>query len=220
VPSVAGIVIAGGRSARFGGEVAAAALAGEALLVRAARRLQRSCAFVAVNARAGTEAESICRGEGLPVVHGARCDPPGPLAGVRAGLLWAKEQGAWALAVSPSDAPLLPEDLFARLVKAARSGPVMAETSQGHESLCAVWPVSALEAVTRALTIGAYPTTWLLLQHLRAIRIPFSFPEKFVHVRTREDLSNIARLLELEAFERARDRRGADSPVPGRSRAR
>ena len=56
-----------------------------------------------------------------------------------------------ALAVSPCDAPLLPEDLFTRLSTAAGSGAAMAETADGVQPLCAVWPVSALaDLVARA----------------------------------------------------------------------
>ncbi|HEY0340458.1 MAG TPA: NTP transferase domain-containing protein, partial [Steroidobacteraceae bacterium] len=48
--AVVGVVVAGGRSVRFGGEKAAAMLAGKPLLTWAAIRLARSCAAVAVNA--------------------------------------------------------------------------------------------------------------------------------------------------------------------------
>src|SRR5215475_10070255 len=117
--SVVGVVIAGGRSVRFGGEKAVAMLGGEPLLMWAVKRLQRNCSAVAVNARPGTEAEALARAEGLIVLHDAPGDPAGPLSGVKAGLAWARELGATALAVSPCDVPLLPDDLFARLISGA-----------------------------------------------------------------------------------------------------
>ena len=141
---VVGIVIAGGRSTRFGGEKAVAGLGDKPLLMWAVQRLQRSCEAVAVNARLGTEAESLARAEGLPLLYDAPGDATGPLSGVKAGLIWARERGARAIAVSPCDVPLLPDDLFARLTAAAGTGAAMAETSEGHQPLCAVWPVSAL----------------------------------------------------------------------------
>jgi molybdopterin-guanine dinucleotide biosynthesis protein A len=202
---VVGVVIAGGRSVRFGGEKAAAVLAGRPLLLWAARRLQGSCAAVAVNARPGTEAEALARAEGLPLLHDAAGDAAGPLAGVKAGLTWAQGQGAIALAVSPCDAPLLPEDLFVRLIRAAGSGPAMAETVEGHQPLCAVWPVSALQKVTEALAGGAHPPTWLMLESLGACRVRFQDPEAFANVNTREDLAAVAGRLEREAWAKARD---------------
>src|SRR6185437_13867650 len=138
---VLGVVIAGGRSVRFGGEKAVALLAGRPLLMWAVQRLQRSCAVVAVNARPGTEAEALARAENMPVLHDVAGDAAGPLSGVKVGLLWARELGARAIAVSPCDVPLLPDDLFARLIESAGSGGAsMAETPEGHQPLCAVWP--------------------------------------------------------------------------------
>jgi molybdenum cofactor guanylyltransferase len=189
---VLGVVIAGGRSVRFGGEKAVALLAGRPLLMWAVQRLQRSCAVVALNARPGTEAEALARTENLPVLHDVAGDAAGPLSGVKVGLLWAREQGARAIAVSPCDVPLLPDDLFARLIEAAGSGASMAETVEGHQPLCAVWPVSALEKVTQALEGGAHPATWRMLDSLGATRVRFPDAAAFANVNTRADLEAIA----------------------------
>jgi molybdenum cofactor guanylyltransferase len=195
---IAGIVLAGGRSVRFGGEKAAAPLAGTPLLMWAVRRLQRTCANVAVNTRPGTEAEALARGAGLPVLHDAAGDAAGPLAGVKVGLMWAREVGASALAVSPCDAPLLPDDLFARLSAAAGAGAAMAETADGPQPLCAVWPVSALAALTRALAGGAHPPTWRTLDSLGARRVRFESAEAFANLNTREELAAVAARFERE----------------------
>jgi molybdopterin-guanine dinucleotide biosynthesis protein A len=188
---VLGVVIAGGRSVRFGGEKAVALLAGRPLLMWAVQRLQRSCAVVAVNARPGTEAEALARTENLRVLHDVAGDAAGPLSGVKVGLLWARELGARAIAVSPCDVPLLPDDLFARLIEAAGSGASMAETVEGHQPLCAVWPVSALEKVTQALEGGAHPATWRMLDSLGATRVRFPDAAAFANVNTRADLEAI-----------------------------
>ena len=192
----AGVVLAGGRSVRFGGEKAAALLAGKPLLLWAAQRLQRSCTVVAINARPGSEAQGIAESAGLPVLHDLAGDAAGPLAGVRVGLAWAKEQGAPVLAVSPCDAPLLPEDLFARLLAAAGDAAAMAETSDGPQSLCAVWPVSALAALSEALAGGAHPATWRMLDSIGARRVRFERAEAFANLNTRADLAAVAERLE------------------------
>ena len=191
--AVAGMVVAGGRSIRFGGEKAVAVLHGQPLLVWAARRLQRACAAVAVNARPGTETEALARDEGLAILHDAPGDPDGPLAGVKAGLAWAAARGARALAVSPCDAPLLPEDLFVRLIEAAGEGAAMAVTDDGRQPLCAVWPVNALPFLTEALKEGAHPPTWRTLEALGAVQVRFDRPEAFANINTREDLEAAAR---------------------------
>ena len=188
----AGVVLAGGRSVRFGGEKAAALLAGKPLLLWAAQRLQRSCALVAINARPGSEAEGIAGAAGLPVLHDLAGDAAGPLAGVRVGLAWAKGRGARLLAVSPCDAPLLPDDLFARLLAAADGGAAMVETSDGPQPLCAVWPVSALAALSEALAGGAHPATWRMLDGIGARRVRFENGAAFANLNTRADLAAVA----------------------------
>lgn len=186
---VVGVVLAGGRSVRFGGEKAVALLGGRPLLAWAVERLRSICTEVAVNARPGSNAEGVARALGLPVLHDEAGDAPGPLAGVKAGLLWAEQQGARALAVSPCDAPLLPADLYVRLLAAAAGGAAMAETSDGRQPLCALWPVTALPAVRAALSDGAHPPTWQLLERLGARKVLFERAEDFANVNTRDDLA-------------------------------
>jgi molybdopterin-guanine dinucleotide biosynthesis protein A len=188
---VAGLVLSGGRSSRFGGEKAAALLAGRPLLAWAVERLRASCALVAVSARPGSEAETLAGG--LPVLHDRPDDPDGPLAGVRAGLAWARRIGAGALAVSPCDAPLLPDGLYPRLIAAAgEGGAAAAETVDGVQPLCAVWPVSALHRVEAAIAGGAHPPVRRLLEELGAARVRFDDAAAFANLNTREDLARIA----------------------------
>lgn len=190
-PFLAGVVIAGGRSTRFGGEKAVAPLHGLPLLLWAAQRLQRTCGAVAVNARPGSEAAALAAAQGYPVLPDAPGDPDGPLAGVKAGLRWAADRGARALAVSPCDVPALPVDLFARLFDAAGEGAAIAETAEGRQPLCAVWPVAALPRLEAALAGGNHPPTWRMLEELGAVKVHFANAGAFTNVNTREDLSRL-----------------------------
>jgi molybdopterin-guanine dinucleotide biosynthesis protein A len=189
--SVAGLVLAGGRSLRFHGEKAVAELDGRALLLLAADRLRRCCARVAVSAREGSEAEALAKATGLPTLHDAAGDAAGPLAGVKAGLIWAASVGARALAVSPCDAPLMPVDVFERLIERAAGGAAMAETADGPQPLCAVWPVTALQSVRDALAGGAHPPAWAVLEQLGAHKVRFAPPEAFANINTRADLAAV-----------------------------
>jgi molybdopterin-guanine dinucleotide biosynthesis protein A len=202
--AVFGIVIAGGRSIRFGGEKAVALLRGTPLLLWAVRRLQRSCSAVAVNARPETEAETLAPAEGLTVLHDEDGDASGPLAGVKVGLRWAQRFGASSLAVSPCDVPLMPEALFDALIKAAGAGAAMAETAEGDQPLCSLWPASSLPAVTAALAGGRHPATWRLLEQLGAKRVRFEPPEAFANINTRSELATLSGRLAVEAAERVR----------------
>ena len=189
--SVVGLVLAGGRSLRFGGEKAVALLEGRPLLAWAAERLESVCLDVAINVRAATEAESVAKALRLPTLYDAPGDALGPLAGVKAGLIWAEERGARVLAVSPCDAPLLPDDLYVRLLERSEGGAAMAETRDGPQPLCALWPITALPAVREALASGAHPPTWQMLERLGARKVSFDRPEAFANVNTREDLGAV-----------------------------
>lgn len=189
--AVAGLVLAGGRSVRFGGEKAVALLDGRPLLEWAAQRLRSVCDSVAVNVRPGTEAESVARALGLPTLYDEAGDALGPLAGVKVGLIWAEAQAARMLAVSPCDAPLLPPDLYARLLERAAGGAAMAETGDGRQPLCAVWPVAALPSLRAALAFGAHPPTWQVLEQLGAHKVRFEDSAAFANVNTRDDLAGL-----------------------------
>jgi molybdenum cofactor guanylyltransferase len=189
--STLGLVIAGGRSSRFGGEKAVAVLGERPLLLWAVERLARACIEVAVNARPGTQTEALARSEGLLVLADAPGAPDGPLSGVQAGLEWARGRGAAALAVSPCDVPGLPDDLYVRLVAAAGDGAAMAETSEGRQPLCAVWPAGALPQVTQALAGGAHPATWRMLEEVGAVKLRVDPPGAFANINTREELARV-----------------------------
>jgi molybdopterin-guanine dinucleotide biosynthesis protein A len=187
--AVVGLVLAGGRSVRFGGEKAVAHFDGRPLLAWAADRLRTVCRTVAINVRPGTEAESVTKALGLPALYDEAGDALGPLAGVKVGLIWAEEQGARTLAVSPCDAPILPDDLYVRLLEQTQGGAAMAETSDGRQPLCALWPVTALPAVREALADGAHPPTWQMLERIGAHKVWFDPPEAFANINTRDELA-------------------------------
>jgi molybdopterin-guanine dinucleotide biosynthesis protein A len=198
-----GIVIAGGRSTRFGGEKAVAELGGRPLLLWAVERLARACGQVAVNARPGTAAAALARKHGLALVADLPGDPDGPLAGVRAGLAWAAWLQGTSLAVSPCDVPGLPDGLYGQLGAAAgATGAAMAETAEGRQPLCSVWPVSALPRLTAALEGGEHPPTWRMLEELDAVKVRFDPPEAFANLNTREDLARFEAAFAQRGYQR------------------
>jgi molybdopterin-guanine dinucleotide biosynthesis protein A len=141
--------------------------------------------------RPATEAEAAAKALGFATLYDEAGDASGPLAGVKIGLIWAEQQGARALAVSPCDAPLLPDDLYVRLLGEAESGAAMAVTSDGRQPLCSLWPVTTLAHVRHALAGGAHPPTWQVLEQLGARKVMFDRPEQFANVNTRDDLARV-----------------------------
>lgn len=187
---IVAVILAGGRSSRFGAPKALAVLAGKPLIAHVAQALAGAAQIAVVGDAAAAEA------------IGAPClmDPPdvasGPLAGVRAGLEWALARSADWLCVAPCDAPLLPPDVAARLRDAAgdeRSA--CAETVTGDEPLISIWHVSQLPGLRAALADGAHPRVTALLS---AARLRLSSLEA-INVNTREDFARAEAVIVAKA---------------------
>jgi len=175
---VLGVVLAGGRSTRFGGDKALAEIGGESLLERAVKQLVCSCAEVTVTGR------DIQGGTGLP-------DWPrpgmGPLGGIAAGLRHARETGFDMVLTCGVDSVGLPEDLFDLLSPAPsfiRQQPVIG-----------LWPVTALLSV-EAILAGDGRHSMLAFAwsvNARAVRLD-SAP---ANINSPEDLAEVERRLGL-----------------------
>ena len=160
LPPVLGLVLAGGRSRRFGAEKAVALHGGRPMLDWSLEVLAAGCQTLAVNAPAGSGAADLAASRGLAVFGDAAGDPDGPLSGVLAGLVRARDQGAAWLATVPCDMPGLPVDLVARLVEAAGRGPgARLETTDGRQPLCALWSPGLIASLREALDRG-HPPVW------------------------------------------------------------
>lgn len=192
--ATAGLVLAGGRSSRFGGEKAAALLGGRPLLGLALGHLDRNCAAAAVSAAQGSEAEALARGWGVPVLHDPDGAPRGPLAGICAGLAWAQARGAAALAVLPCDLPSVPPDLFDRLLGAlqAGDGAAVARTADGLQSLCLVLRPAQHAPLAALLQAGEHPAVHAWLAAVGAREVFFPDAEGFANINTPEDLRRAA----------------------------
>jgi molybdopterin-guanine dinucleotide biosynthesis protein A len=203
---LAGLVIAGGRSRRFGGEKALAELAGTTLLDRACEagpprragpcpRLRQAGATVGVNAAAGSPVAEAVTTQGLALVSDCAGSPAGPLSGVLAGLAWAKGLGASGLLTLPCDTPLLPEDLIDRLkAAAAEGGCAVARTPDGVQSLCAFWNLALKADLQVALSAGHPPVHSFLEAHgCRFVDYPDA--SGFLNVNTPQDLAEAERRL-------------------------
>jgi molybdopterin-guanine dinucleotide biosynthesis protein A len=193
---IAGAIIAGGRSSRFGAEKAVATLAGRTLLEHAADKLRAVADRIAVNAPADSAAAALATRLGLPVVSDAPDDPEGPLAGIKSALAWAASEGATFLATAPCDTPLLPRELYPRLHKEIAGAAVaIAETADGPHALCGLWRVSALPELVAILAEGRHPPVRDALAALGVIRARFDDAAAFANVNTPDDLARAATLV-------------------------
>ncbi len=146
------VVLAGGLATRMGGgDKGLRQLAGRPLLDHILDRMRGQTAAVVLNAN-GDPARFAAFG--LPVVADTVAGNAGPLAGIAAGMQWARDHGySWALTV-PSDAPFLPPDLLLRLwqTREAEGMPLACASSGGwFHPVVGLWTVSLLDDLMKAL---------------------------------------------------------------------
>ena len=182
-----GILLAGGRATRMGGgDKGRLALGDSTILAHVIARLAPQCAGLALNAN-GDPARFADLG--LPVLPDPLPDHPGPLAGVLAGLVHARETGHDAIVTAAADTPFLPRDLVARLTEAAGPGGLaLAASPGGRQPTFGLWPV-ALEAPLRAaLEAGTRKVVAFTDAHGGTFA-PFPDDAAFFNVNTPEDLT-------------------------------
>jgi molybdopterin-guanine dinucleotide biosynthesis protein A len=128
-------------------------LGGKPLVAHAIARLGPQVDRIAISAN-GDPARFA--GFGCPVLADAGTAGQGPLAGVLAGLEWARGCGASALVTVAVDTPFFPADLAERLVGAGggTGRVVLAADDGGVHPTFALWPVVSAPQVTAAFAAG------------------------------------------------------------------
>ncbi|MFI4934266.1 MAG: molybdenum cofactor guanylyltransferase [Caulobacterales bacterium] len=186
----AGVVLAGGRSRRFGSDKAAAMLAGRPLLDWTLARLDGFCAEVAVAAPAESDAGELASALSRVLLTDAPGHPEGPLAGVAAGLVWAAARGFEVLATLPCDAPLVTDEVFDRLFAALEgAGGAYAVTADGPQGLVALWRTDQAETLLRRLAAGEHPPVREALAAADGRAVMFEDAALFRNLNTPEDLA-------------------------------
>lgn len=199
----AGVLLAGGMARRMGGgDKGFKEIGGEPLLARVIARAAPQVSALVLNANGDPARFSRF---GLPVVPDSVPGFAGPLAGVLAGLEWAKTNapGASWVASFPTDAPFLPRDLVARLLDAARSqGADLACASSGgrRHPVAGVWPVELTDDLRHAVAEEGIRKVedWTGRYRVAAADYPVDPFDPFFNANRPEDLAEAERILNLE----------------------
>ena len=195
----AGIVLAGGGARRMGGgDKALRPLGGRPLLAHVVAALQPQCETLVLSANGDP-----CRfaAFGLPVV--ADTAGAGPLAGILAGLDAAatlRGTDEFLALVAPTDCPLLPDDLGARLLAAMKAGSAeiaLAASGGRVHPVIGLWKASLRHSLRRALTVdGIRKVEAFTAGHATAVATWDSQPfDPFFNINTPGDLENAERLV-------------------------
>ena len=189
---ITGLILAGGRGSRMGGtDKGLQAWRGMPLALHALLRLSPQVGQLMINANRNLGAyESM----GAPVWPDALPDYPGPLAGFLAGL---EHTQTPYLVTVPCDAPLLPDDLVARLADALeRDGADVAMAATVEDGQLQVQPVfcllraSLLESLVAFTHAGQRKIDRWTGQH-RCVTVVFDDVAAFANVNTLDELQRL-----------------------------
>jgi molybdopterin-guanine dinucleotide biosynthesis protein A len=192
--SILGLILAGGQGRRMGGaDKALLPLAGRPLVAHVAGRLAPQTAALAISAN-GDPARFAALA--LPVMRDADMTPAGPLAGILAGLDHAAASGLTHVLSVPTDTPLVPPDLAARLAAVIGQAGVATAASHGRQHhAVALWRTDAAPALRAALAQGE--------RRLRVVAVSLgctiadwgaAAPDPFFNVNTPADLATVQSL--------------------------
>jgi molybdopterin-guanine dinucleotide biosynthesis protein A len=179
-----GLLLAGGRSRRFGADKRLALFDGQALARTACQKLSQvidGTVFAATGARRDTLPGLECAILLVDEVH-----ERGPLGGIAAGLRRARS-GVLVLAC---DLPLVRVRTLERLIRVARNTnrAVALRGPRGWEPLVAWYPVAALETI-RTVLKSSRPAPFLVLERLGAAALPVHDATELANVNTPADLA-------------------------------
>jgi len=174
-PTESGVVVAGGRSRRFGDrDKALAPVAGRSMLARVCDALAPAVDELVVNCRA-EQADSVrahLAGRSLPTTVAVDPVPDrGPLAGVATGL--AAATGGRAVVAScdlPRLASAVPQALLDRCAVAAR--PAVPRVDGHRQPLCAAYPTERTRRACEALLAADERALGALLDRLDPVTVP------------------------------------------------
>lgn len=200
--TVAGIILAGGRSQRMGGgDKSLRSLGGQPLLRHAVKRLASQVGELAISANGDPRRFADYA---LPVLPDTIAGFAGPLAGILAGMEWAERHTNASLLVSvASDTPFFPDDLIARLTKSGHGrGIAMASSGGRRHPVFSLWPLELRPALRAFLEEGATYKVAAFAQRHGVVEV--DFPEialdggtvdPFFNVNTPEDLAEAEHIL-------------------------
>lgn len=159
--AVVAVVLAGGDGRRMGGSKPLRRLGATTLVANALKLARNYCPTVAVAVRSADQVADSIDADLVTDLPGLE----GPLAGLAAGLAFARRRGARYVLTLPCDAPRLPADLRARLEAAlSDEGParVAVAISDGRlHPTCALWRADTLPDLRAYALAGGRSLTGL-----------------------------------------------------------
>lgn len=183
--TIAGFVLAGGRSSRMGRDKASLVWDGKSLLVRAVAVVQGVTGVIAI---VGDPALHDI--DSLPVISD-RIRGAGPLGGIEAALAWSSAE--WNLVVA-CDMPALEPGILRTILDRAVSLPecdaVIPVSAGIPQPLCAAYHRRTLPSLQAALAAGTFKMMEVL-ESVRVGRLEIPGSDSFRNINTPEDWNTL-----------------------------
>lgn len=179
-----GLILAGGLSTRMNGKTKAEVrLGGQRLIDLCADRLEPQVRSIVVNSNTAIKCE-------WSVIPDTMSGHLGPLAGVLAGLEWAKSKNISHIVTAAVDTPFFPCDLVPRLWLASdASGFAIAATADGEHGTFGLWPVTLIAPLTDYLAEGGRKMRSFTTDRGAGLALfPETEPPAFYNINTPDDL--------------------------------
>jgi len=176
---ILGVVLAGGKSSRFGSDKALAELDGHTLIARAVDALSGWCEYVVVAGRETAPA---------PTLPDWPAPDMGPLAGLAAALHLARDEGYEAVLSLGVDSAGLPENLPEWL---GAETPPIAAAYIASQPVIGLWPVSTIGPIEAILTGPGRHSMFALAEAVGARSVNLPAPPS--NINTPADLAALQR---------------------------
>jgi molybdopterin-guanine dinucleotide biosynthesis protein A len=195
---VIGCILAGGLARRMGGgDKGLIRLGGRLVLDHVLDRLKPQVSLVMLNANGDPTRFAHY---GLPVVPDSVEGFAGPLAGVLAGLEWARDntQAEW-VATAATDTPFFPVDFVTRMlaaIEAAGADMACAASDGRHHPVFGLWPVRLAADLRHALVEEDIRKVdlWTARHKLVAVEFATQPHDPFFNVNRPEDVEEAERI--------------------------
>jgi molybdopterin-guanine dinucleotide biosynthesis protein A len=204
---IPGIILAGGLSRRMGGgDKGLRELGGKPLIMHVAERLSQQASPIAINANG--DASRFAR-FGLPVISDVAPDHAGPLAGVLAGMRWAKEAipEARFIVTAACDTPFFPMDLVTKFLLApggTHPAIVLAKSAGQIHPVFGLWSVALADDLMGALASGTRKVSSWAQEHSHfTVEFPLmgvdtKLVDSFFNANTPDELAEAEAFLALK----------------------
>ena len=199
---VLGIILAGGKSRRFGiGDKFFQKLDGETLLSRVIERIVTQVDTLIINSNSDRSKFSEYPYDIIPdIIPGYA----GPLAGILTGMEWAKEnlpEYKW-IATFAADAPFVPLDCVDKMLNAVVSEDtniVCAASGGRTHPVCAIWQIKLSEPLRLAITQDNIRKidNWTEGQNLSVVEFPIEPFDPFFNINHFKDLLQAEKISKL-----------------------